>query len=914
MLSDLSIRLRSLFRRTTVNQELDEELRLHLQLQAAKHMQAGLTPEEAMRRAKLEFGGLDQIKEDCWEAHGVTVVETIAQDVRFGWRMLLKSPGFTAVVVLTLALGIGANTAIFSLVNAVMLRELPVRNPEQLVVLQWTAHTWPKGMGTSSYGDCAYQQNKGSSKSTGCSLSYPMFQAVRNRKDLFTNAAAFAGPREMDVSGNGPASIARGEVVSGDYFDTLDVRPALGRTLEPDDEKPGAAPVLVLDYGYWQRAFGGSTDVVGKTIRLNNVIFAIVGVADRGFTRLTPGKSVDFWVSLVQTAPLGVTGSQKFDSSSWWWMTVLGRLKPGVSRAQAQAAVNPLFVNEVLQGAKPAWKKADNPSLMLLPAQDGLVGFRHQYGQPLFLLMGAVGIVLLIACANVAGLMLARGATREKEMAVRLAMGAARRRVMRQLLTESLLLSITGAAFGTLLAYAGATGLAALITNNADFPQKIDLHPNLPVLLFAIGMALLTGIGFGLAPAFRGARANVIAELKGNAATTTSILHRRGGRLGLGSSLVVLQVALSMVVLTGAGLMVRTLEKLRNVDPGFDTRNVLLFSIEPKRAGYKADDAANLYRNLQQRLQALPGVVATSYSSDSLLDGGLWTQDVRVQGRTDKNTVETQMLAVGPDFFPTMKIPLLAGRILREADMEPTQRAAIVNQAFVRRFVGARDPIGLTFQGKETNDPQFEIVGVVGDTKYANLRAEDAPTAYVPLQKGGATFALRTATAPATLIPAVRNVVNEIDRNLPVTHMKTQSEAIDRLLFNERLVARLFGLFAVLGLMLACIGLYGLLSFEVARRTREIGIRTALGAQRRDVWVMVVRQGLLLVLWGAIVGTGAAIVVARLLVSLLYDVQPFDPGTLAAVAVLMGAVGVVACSIPARRATRVDPMVALRYE
>jgi predicted permease len=918
MLSDLTIRLRSLFRRTTVNRELDEELRFHLQQQVAKYVQAGLTAEEATRRAQLEFGGLDQIKVDCREARGVTLVETITQDVRYGLRMLLKSPGFTAVVVLTLALGIGANTAIFSLVNAVMLRALPVQDPEQLVVLQWTAHNEPGTIGMSSFGDCAHLQKRGFQKggggnSIGCSLSYPMFKAMRGRKDLFTNAMAFAGPAQMNVSGIGSASVAQGELVSGDYFETLGVRPALGRTLEPDDEKPGAAPVLVLDYGYWQRAFGGATNVVGRTIRLNNVVFTIVGVADRGFTRLTPGKSVDLWVSLIQTTPLDIPWSRGSDAGSWW-LTVVGRLKPGVSRTQAQAAVNPLFVHETLYGAKPAWKKADDPSLMLLPAQDGLVGIRDQFGQPLLLLMGAVGIILLIACANVAGLMLARGATREKEMAVRLALGAARGRVVRQLLTESLLLSIIGAALGALLAYAGASGLAAFFAENSYSPLKIDLHPNLPVLLFAIGMALLTGIGFGLAPAFRGARANVVSELKGNSAATTSARHRRGGRLGLGRGLVVLQVALSMVVLTGAGLLLRTLEKLRSIDPGFDTRNILLFSLEPELAGYKAQETQSLYLNLQQRLQALPGVVATSYSSGALLDGGLWTRGIRVQGQADKNTEQTQMLAVGPDFFTAMRVPLVAGRILRVADMGPTQRKALVNQAFVQRFVGARNPIGLTFGGDDPKDPQYEIIGVVGDTKYANLRMENAPTAYIPLQEKGATFEVRTAAAPATLISAVRSVVNEIDSNLPLTGMRTQSETIDRLLFNERLVARLFGLFALLGLALACIGLYGLLSYEVARRTREIGIRTALGAQRRDVWVMVLRQGLLLVICGAVVGTGAAMVVTQLLVSLLYNVQPSDPGTLVAVAVLLVAVGLVACFMPARRATRVDPMVALRYE
>ncbi len=912
MLSDWMIRLRSLFRRETVDGELDEELRFHLEKQAAKYVQAGSTPEDALRRAKLEFGGLDQVKGDCREARGVTLVETLVQDVRFGMRVLRKSPGFTAVVVLTLGLGIGANTAIFTLVNAVMLQTLPVSAPEQLMVMQWKAHNWPHNVGTSSFGDCAHLQDHHGGENSGCSLTYPMFKEIRDRKDLFSGTMAFAGPSQLDLSGNGPASMARGELVSGDYFETLGVRPAIGRTLEPGDEQPGAAQVVVLDYAYWQRAFGGAADIVGRTIRLNNLVFTIVGVADRGFTRFTPGKSVDLWVSLIQAKPLGIPWAREMDDASWW-LAVVARLRPGVSMTQAQAAVNVMFVRHVLQGAKPAFDKKDDPQLTVVPAQKGLVGIRNQFGEPLALLMAVVGIVLLIACANVAGLMLARGTSREKEMAIRLAMGAARRRVIRQLLTESMLLSFVGAAVGALLAYAGATGLAAFFAQNAYFPLNIDLHPNAPVLMFAMGAAVLTGIGFGLAPALRGARANVTTELKGNAASITPA-KRGSGRFGLGSGLVVLQVALSMVVLTGAGLLLRTLDKLRNVDPGFDTRNILLFSIEPTLAGYKDKETQTLYDNLQRRLAAMPGVTGVSYSSDALLDGGLWTSSVRVEGQTNKDSVETQMLSVGPDFFSTMKIPLDEGRTLETTDMSGTPLAAVVNRAFVQRFVGSKNPIGLHFGGDDANDPKWQIVGVVADTKYDQLRTQDAATAYVPLTKGGATFALRTALAPAELMPGVRNVVNAVDSNLPVIRMRTQSQTIDRLLFNERLMTRLFGLFGVLGMVLACIGLYGLLSYEVARRTQEIGIRTALGARRGDVMLLVLRQGLLLVLCGIVVGTGAAIAATRLLESLLFNVKPTDPATFAAVAFALMAVGVAACCLPVRRALRVDPMVALRCQ
>jgi predicted permease len=528
------------------------------------------------------------------------------------------------------------------------------------------------------------------------------------------------------------------------------------------------------------------------------------------------------------------------------------------------------------------------------------------------LLMAAVGIVLLIACANVAGLMLSRNAAREREMAVRLAVGAGRRRVIRQLLTESLLLSLVGAALGALVAYVGATGLAAFFSSNAYSPLRLDLEPNWLVLLFAVCVAILTAIGFGLAPALRGAGANVATELKGNTASATG--HRTAYRLGLGKWLVVMQVALSMVVLAGAGLLLRTLNKLHSIDPGFDTRNILLFSINPELAGYSKKQISGLYANLQTRLAALPGVANASYSSHAILDGGLSTEDVRVEGHADKNTVESQMLSVGPDYFETMKIAVVDGRVLTESDMSSTQLVAVVNREFVRKFAGGRNPIGLHFGGTDPKDPQWQIIGVVGDTKYESLRGAKGPTAYVPLTAGGATFELRTAVPQVGLMPAVRNLVHEMDNNLPIIRMSTQSDAVDRLLFNERLVARLFGLFGALGLMLACVGLYGLLSYNVTLRTREIGIRTALGAQRRDVLVLVLRQGLVLVIAGVTLGAAAATGVTRLLESLLYGVRPTDPFTFALTAALMIAIGLIASSLPARRATRVDPMTALRCE
>lgn len=907
MLSDLYIRLRSLFRRTKVEQELDEELRFHQERQVERYVRAGMSREEALRRVRLDFGGLDQVKGECREARGVSFLESLVQDLRYGMRMLVKSPVFTLVIILTLALGIGANTAIFTLVNAVMLRSIPVRDPERLVVAQWSARKEARNYGTSSFGDCTNNR----AGTSGCVMSYPMFKALQKQKSVLDDAMGFAGPYQMDLSGNGTAAIVQGQLVSGSYFETLGVLPVLGRTLLPDDEKAGAPPVAVLNYEYWQRAFGGSPAVIGRIIHLNNAAFTIVGVTEPGFTRLTPGKSIDLSVSLNQLTTLGLTHIHASDPTDWW-LVVVGRLHEGVSRTQAEAALNPIYKNEMLYGAHKEWKPDDDPHLSLLPAQAALTGIRSEYGEPLLLLMAAVGMTLLIACANVAGLMLARAATREREIAVRLAMGAARGRVIRQLVTESLMISFLGAGLGALIAPVGVSGLAAFFSKNSYSPLQLDLHIDSRILLFTIGVALLTGIGFGLAPAFRGARTKVAVQLKGNT-TSAAVSHGRGRLLGLGSALVILQVALSMIVLTGAGLLLRSLDKLRSIDPGFDTQNLILFTVNPQLIGYRDKQITNLYTDLQRRIAALPGVTSVSYSSQALLDGGRSSWGMRIEGRADKHSVGVLTLSVGPEYFQTMKIPLLEGRLLNQSDMNGTTHAT-VNRLFVQKYLDGRNPLGVHFGGDGPKDTQWEIVGVVGDTKYDRLRKDDEPTAFMPLSSEGATFAVRTAYDPAALMPAVRNVVNTADVNLPIMRMRTQSDAIDRLLFNERLVARLLGLFAVVGLLLACIGLYGLLSYEVERRTREIGIRTALGAQRSMIWSMVVRQGIVLVMVGVVAGCGAALGVTRLLKSLLYAVQPTDPFTFALTAGLLLIVGIVACSLPARRATRVDPMVALRCE
>ena len=876
----------------------------------------------------------------------------IVQDIRYALRMLRKSPGFTVVAILTLALGIGANTAIFSFIDGILLRSLPVKDPQQLVVFSWSAHARPKLKGHSDYGDCL-------NLSGDCSFSMPFFKNLRDHTNAFSGLAAFAGPLDYDFSGNGPASMAQGQYVSGDFFSTLGVNTIVGRPLGVSDDSPSAPPAIVLSYAYWQRAFGADRSAVGRMVRLNNISTVIVGVAEPRFTNLTPGKTVDFFM------PFSV--ADRIRSEHWghgdrisdpgvWWSVIVGRLKPGVSLAQAQAVATTMFVNETTHGATPLLNEADAPAIKLLPAAEGLNGESSQIAPMFYLLMFAVGLILLIACANVAGLMLARSATRQREMAVRLALGAGRARIMRQLLTESVLLSLVGGALGIFLSLWGIKAITTLFSSGYEaFPFVIA--PDWRVLLFTVGVTFAVGILFGLAPALRGARIDLTPSLKETASSLPGSAAHSGRWFRLGNALVVAQVALSIVVLIGAGLLVRTLRNLHNLNPGFDTRSVLLFGINPTAAGYTDQKTAQLYSDLQQRFAALPGVISVSYSEDALLSGNWSSDDVHVDGAPLKDNVDAARLTVGLNFFSTMRIPLVAGRTFNSADfavasainaaMTAAEEAAskakasdaanraipsvskpnlaplpvIINETFARQCFPNQNPLGKHLSDpQEDNEPPigpqpgYLIVGIAGDAKYNSLRREIKPTMYMPLVSNSAHFELRTAADPLALVKLVHGIVSSVDDNLPLFDVRTQTEQIDQTLFLDRLMSHISSFFALLALVLACIGLYGLLSYEVARRTRELGIRMALGGQRRDLLRLVVGQGFLLVLIGAAIGIAAAIGVTRFMSTILYGVHANDPLTFAGVAILLTLVALAACYIPARRAIRVDPIVALRYE
>jgi predicted permease len=1002
-------------------EELDADIREHIERETQDNIERGMSPENARYAALSKFGNVTRVKEETREVWSIVWLEELSQDIRYGLRMLRNSPGFAAVAILTLALGIGANTAIFSLIDAVLLRLLPVENPSQLVLLKWNARNAPRIHGYMSSGDCPSDLRFGVANPSGCSFSQPMIREIENTNQ-FSGVAAFANSGPLALTGNGPASMINGQLVSGDFFRTMGVKAAAGRVLETSDDSVTATAVAVLNYGCWQSSFGGSHDAIGRTIELNGTPFTIVGVAEQRFTGIAPGSDYDVWLPLAAgpriTDPM--MWSNRQDNVSYWWLTVLGRLKTGTDIPEVQAAVSGVFRNEMLYGSVPLFeagagmlmppgqpvgggpahkqmvlsgpppagvgpvqlpsggtqapaivrdatpraargqksanaqatpaspvkaaqgqgpaemakeartlsKPDDEPAITLISAQTGLTGSRGRFANPLYVLMIAVGIILLIASSNVAGLMLARAAAREKEMALRLALGAGRARVVRQLLTESVMLAAAGGILGIVLAFWGTHAIVSFVSTNQPRPLAFATGIDMRVLGFTIAVSLFTGILFGLAPAFRGARVDLTPALKEGTGATTGLAHRGGRQFSIGNVLVVTQVALAIVVLVGAGLLVRTLQNLRSIDVGFDSHNLVIFGINPSLAGYKEEQIDSFYRDLRGRLAETPGVRSASYSMVPLLSGALMITSFHWPGTPRDRESESDMLAVGPDFFSTMQIPFLAGRGFDASDYKlvasksasaTVPKPVIVDQTFVSKYLGKENPLGKRFGESTENEnapasPGYEIIGVVRDTKYSDLRREINPLMYTPQTGLGASFEVRTAGDPQALVPTIRTVVAQINPNLPLREVTTESQQIDRLLFQERLVARLSSFFGLLALVLACIGLYGLLAYEVTRRIREIGIRIALGAQAKDVLRSVVRQGLVLALVGAAVGTGVALGVTRYLKSMLYDVHANDPLTIVVVVTLLVLVALAACFIPARRATNVDPMVALRCE
>ncbi len=849
-------------------------------------------------------------------------MQTLLQDLRYGFRMLAKNPGFTAVVVLSLALGIGANTAIFSLIDAVMLKMLPVKNPKQLVLLNWVSKRWPEFIRAYSGGGCPDVPKV----TLGCSFSYPAFEQIRSQNKVFSDVFAFTSAGRLNFSVNGQAGLAEGDLVSGTYFAALGLNPILGRPITASDDKRGAKPVVVISFGYWQRRFGSDPSAIGKTAILHRVPFTIIGVAPPEYFGLQPGWPRDFWFPLAAQPQIEPPANQeeksRFSRGDYWWLKVMGRVKPGVNPEQANADLDVIFRQTLTAGPTPSPKPENLPRMYLTSGSKGLETLREMFSEPLLILMGIVGLVLLIACANVANLLLARAAARQREMAVRLALGAARRRLVRQLLTESVLLALLGGAAGLLVAVWGSHLLIGMMYAGGE-QISLNIHLNLRVLVFTALVSMLTGILFGMAPAFQSTHVNLTPALKASAGSLGTVQPTSRLRVGLGKVLVVAQVAISLLLLIGAGLFVRTLVKLETLDIGFDRRNILLFWVHPSESGFQGVRLASFYNQILARVGSLPGVLSATTSNMALVSGSYSMSDLSIKGYAPqpKEEMSAYTLHVGPNFFETMSIPLVLGRTIRAQDAETSSNVAVVNESFARHYFPKQDPIGRRFRWRDgKKGPDIEIVGVVRDAAYADLRKQHEPIVYVPLSLeaadawGEMVFEVRTAADPKAMIPILRRVVDETDPNIPLFGVKTQSEQIDEILSQEWLFARLSSFFGALALLLACVGLYGVMSYAVLRRTNEIGIRIVLGAEREQVLWMVLRESLLLIAVGIAIGLPIALAATRFISSQLYGLKATDPSTIAAATMVLAAVAAFAGYIPARRATKVDPMVALRYE
>ena len=867
-------------------------------------------------------------------------MHTLLQDLRYGFRMLLKQKGLSAIALLSLALGIGANTALFSVVDAMLLKMLPVKDPEQLVLFRSVA---PREFSAGSYnGNSNTDPNTG--QRTMTSFPYQSYQRMREQQGPLSDLFAFANV-SLNVSADGRADLASGQAVTGNYFAGLGVQPFLGRTLTDEDDKPGATPVAVLNHRYWEERFGSDSAIAGKQINLNNVAFTVVGVTPPGFDgTMGAGSSQDVTVPL-QTEPLLHVDRQRsyLSGAGVWWLRLMGRLKPGATLEQAQAQLENAFHQSVVEhrAARQAQATAAGgnrindldpkqyPRLFADPGGQGEMHRRRYYAPSLYLLLGVVGLVLLIACANVANLLLSRAASRQKEIGLRLALGASRRRLIRQLLTESVLLSVIGGAFGILFALWIKDGLLAVSDWGGRGMRALEPQLDWRVLGFTIALSLITGIVFGLAPAWRTTKLDLTPALK-ESGRTSSAVHRSW----LSRGLVVVQVALSLLLLVGAGLFVRTLVNLQRVDPGFNMHNLLVFEVFPGLIGYKDDQLRNVYQQLSERLETVPGVRAVTFSRMALLAQGSSSSSVFLrdalnqtpdsEGRIKPNG-ESYRHTVRENFLEAMEIPLVLGRTFTTHDSVNTPRVAVVNQTFVKTFFpNENNPVGKRFTFDTSKPDEIEIIGVAKDAKYARQRDEIPPTVYTsfrqerPLQSG--TFEVRTGSDPTAVAAAVRHALKEVEPNLPVGRMITQIDQADETLRMERLFAKLLTLFGLLAQQLAAIGLFGVLAYTVSQRTHEIGIRMALGAQRSNVMKMIVRQGMVLALIGVVLGLIGAYVLTKYLESwvklsdMLFGVQVTDPFTYGLIAVLLSLVALVACYIPARRATKVDPLVALRNE
>jgi predicted permease len=920
-LNRLFLWLRSLFHRRIVDGELDSELQFHLERQIRVNIAAGMNPAEARRDALREFGGVEQLKEECRDMRKTNYLHDFAQDIRYGLRMLRKSPGFTAVAILTLALGIGANTAIFTVINSVLLNNLPVDHPEQLVLLTNPDEVdWGTGF------------NDG----VRDVLTYPEFQDIAQHNAVFSGvlaASSYTIPIPAEAEGSGASlesAPAEVKLVSGSYFPTLGVNPILGRAFGTEVDNPwDANPVAVITYGFWQARFASARNVIGQKVRILRTTYTVVAVTAPQFHGETVGENPEIFVPLSMQSEV-IPGrdylspeTDHFNKTEW--LQVIGRLKPGVSLAQAKAAIEVEF-KQMMQAQTAGMSAHDKQQYMtqsvaVTPGSRGASGLRGDFGKPLEILMAVVGLILLIACANIANILLARAASRQKEVAVRVALGAGGGRLVRQMLTESVLLAAIGGAVGLLFAEWAEVALLRMVSaGNGQVP--LDLHPDAKILAFTVGVSVLTGILFGLAPALRAKRVDLNSVLKA-AARGFSGTSSRPGRMPIGKVLVVAQVALSLLLLVVAGLFVRSFRNLSQTNLGYDRDHIVQFHINAVTYGYAQAEVIPVYQQILQRLRAIPGVRGASLSDNGLLSGTDSQDPFTLEGEAKARDVEeAKFTLVGPDFFAATGIRILEGRGIGSQDSGNGQRVGLINETFARNFFPKSDPIGKRVFVHESEGPfDFVIVGVAADSKNRSVREEPSPRFYIPFFNPPeaawarrAIFVVRTFGDPAGVSSSIRAVVKDVAANLPPVTTETMDQTLADSLATDRMITELSGAFGALAIILVCIGLYGIMAYTVSGRTNEIGIRVALGAQRQNVLWLILKESLLLVCIGVVIGVPIVFAAGKWISSLLFGVKPADPLAMGLATVLMFVVGLAACYVPARRAMRVDPMVALRYE
>jgi predicted permease len=847
-----------------------------------------------------------------------TVASQLLQDLRYGLRTMAANPLFASMAALSLALGIGANTAIYSFMDSILMRSLPVAHPESLVMLNLQskdsialAH---------SYSGSSFKETAGGQ--TSLNLPFATLELLR-QSDVLSTLFGFSRAGQLNVLGRGRADLASGQYVTGDFFAGIAVPPSAGRMIDTQDDRAGGPAVAVLSQTYALQRFGDPAKAVGESLLVNNLPFTVIGVAAPDFFGVDPSGPTEIYLPMQASPLLDLFSKQpraKFTDNNYYWLELMGRLRPGVSIAQAQAALAPRFHQWVETTATKDAERADLPALIVKEGAGGLDYLRRQYSKPLYVLITMVVCLLLIACANIADLLLARATARRREIALRLSLGAGRSRVVRQLLTESLLLAGTGAALGILFAKWGIAFLTWLIANGRDnFTLRAEL--NWRVLGVAVALALATGLLFGLAPALQATRVDLVSSLKDTRAGQPR-LRWRGAfmRISLSQVLVVGQVAICVLLLVAAGLFVHTLSNLNSIQLGFNRENVLLFSVNAKQAGYRDQALVRYYQSLQSRLASMPGVRGVTATSYAMVSQSMTSRGTHVLGVNPGKDRSVALLSVAGSFFETMQIPILLGREIIDRDQQSPSKVAVVNEVFAKKYFPNGNPIGRRFGFGDENAPtDIEIVGVARTARLTTLKRDTPPVAYLPFGQdisslGGMNFELRTAGDPLSLANSARQVVRQLDERIPVVRLTTQSAVIDQTISQEHTFATLCTAFAVLAVLIACVGLYGTMAYAVARRTNELGLRLALGAQRRSLLWMVMRQVLSMALIGLAIGVPAAWATAHVVESFLFGIKAKDPLALSLAPAILLIAALVAGYAPAWRASRIDPWKALREE